>query len=156
MAVRAARPAQELVALFTLPADFDSAGVEAGTQPAELVHAAGAGDSGAARSGTARRQGPGRPRHAGAQFGGRGHQDEPARRLMLTPRDDAVRSPRRLIVQDLTGGTEAGCVRVFVDKAFGHTADRTELTVCLDYLRPGDVLVVPSLDRLALPLPAGP
>lgn len=44
---------------------------------------------------------------------------------------------------------EAGCIRVFADKLSGRTADRPELTACLDYLRPGDVLVVPSLDRLS-------
>lgn len=43
----------------------------------------------------------------------------------------------------------AGCLRVFADKASGRTADRPELTACLDYLRPGDTLVVPSLDRLS-------
>jgi DNA invertase Pin-like site-specific DNA recombinase len=31
----------------------------------------------------------------------------------------------------------------------GRTAERPELTRCLDYLRPGDTLVVPSLDRLS-------
>jgi DNA invertase Pin-like site-specific DNA recombinase len=44
---------------------------------------------------------------------------------------------------------EAGCLRVFVDKLSGKDADRPELAGCLDYLRPGDTLVVPSLDRLA-------
>jgi DNA invertase Pin-like site-specific DNA recombinase len=44
---------------------------------------------------------------------------------------------------------EAGCIRVFADKLSGKSADRPELTACLDYLRPGDTLVVPSLDRLS-------
>ena len=44
---------------------------------------------------------------------------------------------------------EAGCLRVFADKLSGKTADRPELAACLDYLRPGDTLVVPSLDRLS-------
>ncbi len=44
--------------------------------------------------------------------------------------------------------TEAGCLRVFADKQSGRTADRPELGQALDYLRAGDVLVVPSLDRL--------
>ena len=44
---------------------------------------------------------------------------------------------------------EAGCLRVFADKLSGKDADRPELTACLDYLRPGDTLVVPSLDRLS-------
>ncbi len=45
--------------------------------------------------------------------------------------------------------TDAGCLRVFADKRSGKNADRPELTACLDYLRAGDVLVVPSLDRLS-------
>jgi DNA invertase Pin-like site-specific DNA recombinase len=43
---------------------------------------------------------------------------------------------------------EAGCLRIF-DKLSGKDADRPELAACLDYLRPGDTLVVPSLDRLS-------
>lgn len=42
----------------------------------------------------------------------------------------------------------ADCVRVFSDKKSGRTAEREELWKALDYLRPGDTLVVPSLDRL--------
>jgi len=38
---------------------------------------------------------------------------------------------------------------VFADKLSGKTADRPELAACLDYLRAGDTLVVPSLDRLS-------
>jgi hypothetical protein len=45
--------------------------------------------------------------------------------------------------------TEAGCIRVFADQLSGKTADRPELAACLDYLRAGDTLVVPSLDRLS-------
>jgi len=44
---------------------------------------------------------------------------------------------------------EAGCLRVFADKLSGKKADRPELAACFDYLRPGDTLVVPSLDRLS-------
>ena len=44
---------------------------------------------------------------------------------------------------------EAGCLRVFADKLSGKDAGRPELAACLDYLRPGDTLVVPSLDRLS-------
>ena len=44
---------------------------------------------------------------------------------------------------------EAGCLRVFADKLSGKNSDRPELAACLDYLRPGDTLVVPSLDRLS-------
>jgi len=45
--------------------------------------------------------------------------------------------------------TDAGCIRVFTDKKSGKNTDRPELAACLDYLRPGDTLVVLSLDRLA-------
>lgn len=42
----------------------------------------------------------------------------------------------------------AGVVRIFTDKASGATLDRPELQACLDYLNPGDVLVVWRIDRL--------
>jgi DNA invertase Pin-like site-specific DNA recombinase len=41
-----------------------------------------------------------------------------------------------------------GCIRVFADKKSGKDADRDELRAALDYARPGDILVVLSLDRL--------
>ncbi|MFD7262800.1 recombinase family protein [Streptomyces sp. NPDC059874] len=44
--------------------------------------------------------------------------------------------------------TEAGCARIFEDKASGKNADRPELTAVLDYLREGDTLCVWKLDRL--------
>ncbi len=44
---------------------------------------------------------------------------------------------------------EAGCLRIFADKLSGKNADRPGLAACLDYLRLGDALVVPSLDRLS-------
>lgn len=44
--------------------------------------------------------------------------------------------------------TEAGCIRIFADKKSGKNAKREELRKALDYLREGDTLVVPSLDRL--------
>ena len=44
---------------------------------------------------------------------------------------------------------EAGCLCVFADRLSGKNADRPELAACLDYLRPGDTLVVPSLDQLS-------
>ncbi|MEQ4726217.1 recombinase family protein [Nonomuraea sp. B19D2] len=44
--------------------------------------------------------------------------------------------------------TAAGCIRIFADKKSGKNAEREELWKALDYLRPGDTLVVPSLDRL--------
>jgi DNA invertase Pin-like site-specific DNA recombinase len=45
--------------------------------------------------------------------------------------------------------TKAGCTKIFTDKRSGKNTDRPELTACLAYLREGDTLVVPSLDRLA-------
>lgn len=44
--------------------------------------------------------------------------------------------------------TEAGCFRVFTDKASGKLDRRPQLDKALDQLRPGDVLVVTKLDRL--------
>lgn len=43
---------------------------------------------------------------------------------------------------------KAGCTRIFADKKSGKNAEREELWKALDYMRPGDTLVVPSLDRL--------
>jgi DNA invertase Pin-like site-specific DNA recombinase len=42
----------------------------------------------------------------------------------------------------------AGCEKVFADTASGKLAERPELSLCLDYLRAGDTLVVWRLDRL--------
>lgn len=44
--------------------------------------------------------------------------------------------------------SEAGCVRVFEDKASGKNADRAGLLAALDYMREGDTLTVWKLDRL--------
>ena len=44
--------------------------------------------------------------------------------------------------------TEIGCTRIFTDHASGTRTDRPQLEACLDYLRPGDVVVVWRLDRL--------
>lgn len=45
--------------------------------------------------------------------------------------------------------TEVGCERVFTDHGIsGLVSSRPGLDACLDYLRPGDTLVVQSLDRL--------
>lgn len=47
-------------------------------------------------------------------------------------------------------GLEAeGCVRIFADKKSGKTGARPELDRALDFMRPGDTLVVASLDRLS-------
>jgi DNA invertase Pin-like site-specific DNA recombinase len=55
--------------------------------------------------------------------------------------------------QDLTTQCEllaaAGCQRIFAEKITGTRADRPELARMFDHLRPGDVVTVTSLDRLA-------
>lgn len=48
----------------------------------------------------------------------------------------------------MTALTAAGCTRIFADKKSDKNAEREELWKALDYLWPGDTLVVPSLDRL--------
>jgi DNA invertase Pin-like site-specific DNA recombinase len=55
----------------------------------------------------------------------------------------------QLLDRQMHALAEAGCLRIFADTQSGKTADRPELAACLDYLRPGDTLVVPSLDRLS-------
>ena len=42
-----------------------------------------------------------------------------------------------------------GCVRLFEEKVSGAKRDRSELVKLLDHLRPGDVVTVTRLDRLA-------
>ena len=43
----------------------------------------------------------------------------------------------------------AGCERLYVEKASGAHRDRPELKAALEYMRPGDTLVVWRLSRLA-------
>jgi DNA invertase Pin-like site-specific DNA recombinase len=45
--------------------------------------------------------------------------------------------------------TAAGCRRIFADKKSGKDTDRPELAAALEFMRPGDTLIVPSLDRLS-------
>ena len=40
----------------------------------------------------------------------------------------------------------AGCQKVFIEKAPGAKEDRAQLQAALDYMRPGDTLVVWKLD----------
>ncbi len=44
--------------------------------------------------------------------------------------------------------TVAGAVRIFIDHASGDNADRPALISCLEYLNPGDALLVWRIDRL--------
>jgi DNA invertase Pin-like site-specific DNA recombinase len=47
----------------------------------------------------------------------------------------------------------AGCTRTFTEAASGALADRPQLKAALEYIRPGETLVVWKLDRLARSLP---
>jgi DNA invertase Pin-like site-specific DNA recombinase len=44
---------------------------------------------------------------------------------------------------------EAGCEKIFIEKASGAKDDRPELAKAMEYVRPGDTLIVYKLDRLA-------
>jgi DNA invertase Pin-like site-specific DNA recombinase len=59
-----------------------------------------------------------------------------------------VSTKGQLLDRQIHALTEAGCIRIFADKKSGKNAEREELWKALDYLREGDTLVVPSLDRL--------
>ncbi len=49
--------------------------------------------------------------------------------------------------------SKAGCSRIFTETASGAQADRPHLQAALEYIRPGETLVVWKLDRLARSLP---
>lgn len=55
---------------------------------------------------------------------------------------------RQILDRRLDALREAGCERVFEDRASGADPARPQLSACLDYLRKRDVLVVLDLDRL--------
>lgn len=59
-----------------------------------------------------------------------------------------VSTTGQLLDRQLAALQAAGCARIFADRKSGRTAEREELRRALDYLRPGDTLVVPALDRL--------
>ncbi|MER7743335.1 recombinase family protein [Streptomyces sp. NPDC096538] len=59
-----------------------------------------------------------------------------------------VSTKGQLLDRQIHALTEAGCIRIFADKKSGKNAEREELWKALDYLREGDTLVVPYLDRL--------
>jgi DNA invertase Pin-like site-specific DNA recombinase len=52
------------------------------------------------------------------------------------------------LARQQTALSAAGCAKCYFDKATGKNTDRPELTKVFDYVRPGDALVVVSLDRL--------
>ncbi|WP_225447557.1 recombinase family protein [Streptacidiphilus sp. PB12-B1b] len=59
-----------------------------------------------------------------------------------------VSTKAQLLDRQIHALTAAGCIRIFSDKKSGKNAEREELWKALDYLRRGDTLVVPCLDRL--------
>ncbi|MEU7430748.1 recombinase family protein [Streptomyces sioyaensis] len=59
-----------------------------------------------------------------------------------------VSTKGQLLDRQIAALEAAGCARIFADKKSGKNAEREELWAALDYLRPGDTLVVPALDRL--------
>jgi hypothetical protein len=59
-----------------------------------------------------------------------------------------VSTKGQLLDRQIHALNTAGCIRIFSDKKSGKNAEREELWKALDYLREGDTLVVPSLDRL--------
>ncbi|AOF95377.1 recombinase family protein [Sphingobium sp. RAC03] len=59
-----------------------------------------------------------------------------------------VSTPEQDLAPQLAALIEAGCEKVFSDKASGAKANRAGLTDALSHAREGDVLVVWKLDRL--------
>jgi DNA invertase Pin-like site-specific DNA recombinase len=59
-----------------------------------------------------------------------------------------VSTKGQLLDRQIAALEAAGCQRIFSDKKSGKNAEREELQKALDYLRPNDTLIVPSLDRL--------
>ncbi|APE38634.1 DNA invertase [Nocardia mangyaensis] len=59
-----------------------------------------------------------------------------------------VSTTGQLLDRQLAALTAAGCQKIFTDKKSGKDTERAELWKCLEYMRAGDTLVVPSLDRL--------
>lgn len=60
-----------------------------------------------------------------------------------------VSTTAQLLDRQFRALADVGCAKVFSDQLSGRDAARPELLACLDYLRAGDTLVVPSLDRLS-------
>lgn len=59
-----------------------------------------------------------------------------------------VSTKGQLLDRQIAALEAAGCQRIFSDKKSGKNAEREELKKAIDYLRPNDTLIVPSLDRL--------
>ena len=59
-----------------------------------------------------------------------------------------VSTPDQSLAVQLEALQQHGCMKIFQEVASGAQADRQGLTAALDYVRPGDTLVVWRLDRL--------
>ncbi len=59
-----------------------------------------------------------------------------------------VSTPDQSLAVPLEALQQHGCTKIFQEVASGTKADRRGLTAALDYVRPGDTLVVWRLDRL--------
>jgi DNA invertase Pin-like site-specific DNA recombinase len=59
-----------------------------------------------------------------------------------------VSTPDQSLAVQLEALQQHGCMKIFQEVASGTQADRLGLTAALDYVRPGDTLVVWRLDRL--------
>ena len=60
----------------------------------------------------------------------------------------STREDRQVLDRQRDALQAVPCARIFEDHMSGFHAERPGLTACLDYLRPGDVLMVLDLDRL--------
>jgi DNA invertase Pin-like site-specific DNA recombinase len=60
----------------------------------------------------------------------------------------STREDRQVLDRQRDALQAVPCARIFEDRTSGFQAERSGLAACLDYLRPGDVLVVLDLDRL--------
>ena len=81
------------------------------------------------------------------------HQDDPGTLDLITGRLLLGYARVSTDDQDLTHQRAelhaAGCTRIYAEKITGTRRDRPELARLLDHLRPGDVVTVTRLDRLA-------
>ena len=59
-----------------------------------------------------------------------------------------VSTPDQSLALQLEALQQSGCLKIFQEVASGAQAERQALSAALDYMRPGDTLVVWRLDRL--------
>jgi DNA invertase Pin-like site-specific DNA recombinase len=60
-----------------------------------------------------------------------------------------VSTDRQDLTSQLAQLRAAGCTRLFKDKISGATADRPQLKKMLATVEPGDVVIIPAVDRLS-------